>query len=58
MGQAWTEDKGIFLEGPWGGLAGLRLLSAENQWKQPQTTKPFLFLGFKSGGKQEMKTHS
>lgn len=34
-GQAWREDKRIFLEGQWAGLAGPELLSPESRWKQP-----------------------
>ena len=49
-GQAWREDRRIFLEGQWAGLAGPELLSPENRWKQPQTTEPRLFLGSESGG--------
>lgn len=53
VGQAWTTGKTraqeFFLEGPWSGLAGPCLLSVENSWKQPQTTKLYLFLGCKSG---------
>ena len=55
MGEGWAErckkDKGlgILQEGLWCELARPCLLSAESQWKPPQTTKPGLFLGCKTG---------
>ena len=54
-GRGWAErcekDKGlgILQEGLWCELAWPCLFSAESQWKPPQTTKPGLSLGCRTG---------